>query len=126
MDNREWKSEYERLERKMDYEKASIERKANESKPSWFFGGMVAGALSCALGIGIILSQDSVIIAETKPQQAICYDVNKDGLEDLIEPDGRVLIKQKDGKLIQLGELRDAEIKSVYEKYDSLVKSIKY
>lgn len=54
----------------------------------------------------------------SKPIQMSQYDINKDGLEDIIFSDGTVQIKQKDGSYAPLKEIENQEYKQAHLKYE--------
>ena len=54
--------------------------------------------------------QDRLAIAQ-------CYDVNRDGLKDIIEKDGKISLQQKDGTYLSLQEAFEADNNRLRDSY---------
>jgi len=87
----------------------------NEKHPmlQFFLGGLFALlAIRGCTSIG-----ESIVSKLSKPVQMSQYEINKDGLEDIIFSDGTVQIKQKDGSYVSLKEIENQEYKQAHLKY---------
>lgn len=86
-----------------------------------FFAGQAVGVImSLVAVIGGLAHRDiePKIPTNETSNAVVSYDVNKDGLEDLVLPDGTVQIKTRDGNYISLGQMRSNEMEKVRERYE--------
>lgn len=87
--------------------------------PAFLGGALVAiiGFTSAAVSYKGRLNEPEMPEAG-RPSITQVYDVNRDGLEDVVYPTGTVQLRTRDGTLISLGEMRQKEIDAVYRKFE--------
>ena len=92
------------------------EQKQNqESALGWFIRGCIATTI---VGFYIFSDKEPSYLKFPESSEIRLQDVNGDSIEDVIERDGTVRIRNKDGTFSTLGELMKEEIAtSVREKY---------
>jgi hypothetical protein len=101
------------------------ENKMNETTKmiGTMFGGMLGIGIIYFMGMGMGLGMKERGIRgvdfpeKARPATIATYDVNRDGLEDIIPHEGEVMIRQTDGSLVSLSELKGKDIDAVIKKY---------